>query len=172
MIVFLIGFMGSGKSTVAKKLSRLKGWDYIDLDSLIEQEEGLTISEIFDRRGEAAFRVVESETLRSIDSSKDIIVSCGGGTPCFNDNISWMNQKGYTIYLQLSVAALKNRLINSKISRPLISNIKESELDAFIEDSLSDREEYYLQAKECIDGLSLDIKKLSDRLESLYPYNP
>jgi len=164
--------MGSGKSTVAKNLARLKRWEYLDLDAFVEMEEGRSISEIFEQDGEAAFRIIESEKLRSLDTSLDMVVACGGGTPCFYDNIDWMNKNGYTIYLQLSAAALKSRLSGAKTIRPLISNLKSSELEAYIVDSLSKREVYYLQAKEYINGLNVDITQLSDHLESVGPYNP
>lgn len=164
--------MGSGKSTVAKKLSKLMGWEYIDLDSLIENNNACSISRIFEKEGEAGFRKIEAETLRTLTIHKDLIVSCGGGTPCYYKNMDWMNSNGYTVYIELSIAALKSRLVNARTSRPLISNYSDSELEAYISNTMSEREKYYLQAKERIKGLDINITQLSDHLESLNPYNP
>ena len=112
--------MGSGKSTVGRKLSSATGLNFIDLDKYIQTREGRTVNEIFDKKGEDYFRQTEHRLLKEIIEKDNFILSCGGGTPCFFDNISMMNKNGITIYLKMTVDAIYSRLLNSPDNRPLL----------------------------------------------------
>lgn len=163
--------MGSGKSTVGKKLSKRLGFAFIDLDSAIELAEGRSVSEIFTDEGEKYFRNIEAEFLRGSSKKSDTVISCGGGTPCFNDNMEFMNNAGQTVYLEMTAAALMSRLINSRSKRPLIAGLDNSELDHFIRKSLAEREKWYRKSMHIIDGLNPNITQLTSLLQSPDPYN-
>lgn len=171
MVVYLIGFMGSGKSTVGKKLSKRLGFSFIDLDSAIELAEERTVSEIFTDEGESYFRNIEADVLRDSSKKSDTVISCGGGTPCFNENMDFMNNTGQTVYLEMTAAALMSRLINSRNKRPLIAGLDDSELDHFIRRSLAEREKWYRMSMHIIDGLNPDINQVTSLLQSRDPYN-
>lgn len=171
MVVYLIGFMGSGKSTVGKKLSKRLGFIFKDLDKAIEQTEGRSVSKIFSEEGEAYFRNIESEVLRESSKNSGIVISCGGGTPCFNENMEYMNKTGQTVYLEMTAAALMSRLRNSRIKRPLIAGLDDRELDQFIKKNLGEREKWYRESKYITDGLNPDIIQLSSLLQSPDPYS-
>jgi shikimate kinase len=158
--IYIIGFMGSGKSTAGKKLASLLGWSFIDLDKRIEEHTGKTISEIFARNGEIYFRTVETELLKSLNSQIYTVISTGGGTPCHGDNMDFMLETGLTIYLKLTPGQLKSRLAESASKRPLIKGLKNDGLLSFIEDKLAVREKCYDRAEINIDGVSLDINFL------------
>lgn len=151
MIYFLIGFMGAGKSTIAKQLSERTDIPSLDLDKLIEQKYGKAVQDLFREEGEEWFRQAESEVLRTIESESDLVVACGGGTPCFGDNMKWMNEKGETWYLRLSVGELLRRLDPEQISsRPLMKGLRPEEIKRVLEEMLISRERYYLQATRVI----------------------
>lgn len=177
-VIFLIGFMGSGKSHEGRLLSAQTGLPFIDLDEWIQQQEGRSIVEIFNTDGEKYFRNLEAIQLQlasasfSDDSAIHIgenrlkgIVATGGGTPCFHGNMDWMNEHGITIWLNLPIAVLTERLKGEKAKRPLIAEIKEEELSGFIEKKIEDRKLYYSKADieivECVDVVSL-IQKIQD----------
>mgnify|MGYP005838341573 CR=1 FL=1 len=173
MVVYLIGFMGSGKSTVGKKLSKRLGFAFIDLDKEIERTEGRSVSKIFTEEGESYFRNIEAEVLRDCSKKSDTVISCGGGTPCFNENMEYMNNAGQTVYLEMTAAALMSRLIYSRSKRPLIAELDDSELDQFIRKSLAEREKWYRKSMHIMEGLDPDINQLSSSLlQSPDPYNP
>jgi shikimate kinase len=159
-IIYIIGFMGSGKTTVGKKLASLLGWQFIDLDRKIEEHTGEKIPEIFSKHGEAYFRVIESEMLRGLISEKQTVVSTGGGTPCHDMNMDFMTRTGLTIYLRLTPGQLKSRLSEAAEERPLIKDIKEEDLQTFIEKKLLFREKWYNRAELTVEAFSLDITVL------------
>lgn len=165
MIIFLIGYMGSGKSTVGKKLSNAVGVEFLDIDTLFEKQENMSISEYFNLYGEEEFRKKESKLLRSFDINRAMIISTGGGTPCYFNNIKWMNDNGHTIYLKMPPKALYSRLIHSRQTRPLLDHRPDPE--NFITKHLQERERYYLQSKEIVNGLSIDISALAKRVLTL-----
>lgn len=158
-MIFLVGYMGSGKTTMGRKLARALGLDFVDLDEVIVSRAGRSIPEIFEAEGEAGFRALEAEVLRSLGSAGEgapvpAVVSVGGGTPCFHDNMAWMNAHGRTIYLRLSPAALWRRLEQSDVQkRPVLQGLRGDALREFIEEKLAEREPYYLQAQYTIDQL-------------------
>jgi shikimate kinase len=166
MRIFLLGFMGSGKSTLGKQLAKKLEYDYADQDEWIEKKTGMTVSEYFARMGEDSFRLMENKALKELVLIDNIVISTGGGAPCFHDNITFMNKHGVTIYLKLKPEVLQSRLRYSHDSRPLIRGKTDSELLEYIHTKLSEREPYYLKAKHVIE--SLDLK--SDDLVQLLRY--
>ncbi len=153
--------MGCGKSTLGKKVATKTGYSFIDLDDLICQKINMSISEYFDLHGEAAFREIERETLHSLYGIKNTIVATGGGTPCYDDNMQWMNKNGKTVYLKIPPKALLSRLSQKDIdSRPLLKGKSHEELLAFIESKLEERSPFYKQAKIIYDVLQSNPKDL------------
>ena len=146
MKVFLVGFMGSGKSTLGKKLSELMNVSFIDLDSKIEESEGKSVNEIFRERGEEYFRNLEAEALRAIARIRNAVIATGGGAPCFYDNMEWMNENGVTVYLKAEPGELYHRLLKERETRPLLAHLGDVALFDYIMSSLAHREPYYAQA--------------------------
>lgn len=155
MKIFLIGFMGCGKSTLGRKLATKLGYDLIDLDHQIEKNTGLTVGDYFSTHGEEAFRKLESETLQAFDYPKNCVIATGGGTPCFFDNIDWMNANGTTIYIEMPPAALAKRLESGIAKRPLLRNLTPEGVLEFIEGKLAEREPFYTKASLVMSGISL-----------------
>lgn len=146
--IYLIGYMGTGKTTLGKALSEKLGYRFIDLDHYIQELYGKTVAELFSEYGEAGFREIENKTLREVAAFDDAVISTGGGTPCFFDNMDVMNNSGTTVYLKASPEALFNRLSipEHKEKRPLIKNMDEKDLLQFIAENLAKREAFYEQA--------------------------
>jgi shikimate kinase len=165
-IIYIIGFMGSGKSTAGKKLASLLGWSFIDLDKKIEEHTGKTIPEIFTENGEEYFRNLEAQLLKNLKSCTNTLFSTGGGTPCYKDNMDFMLQTGLTIYLKLTPEDLKSRLSGSKGQRPLIKDIDKDNLLSFIVEKLADREKWYDRSEIIVTGINLDIKLLLSLVKS------
>ncbi len=157
--------MGSGKSTAGKKLAVRLGYQFIDLDEYIEKMAGMTVSAIFSSKGEHAFRKLEREALNRIDRSEKVVIATGGGTPCFSDNMDFMNKSGKTVYLKMPVQELIDRLQHEKEDRPLICGKNEEELQRYVRDKLEEREAYYRKAQIIIDGDALDLNRLLTRLQ-------
>jgi shikimate kinase len=165
-IIYIIGFMGSGKTTAGKKLASLLDWKFIDLDKKIEEHTGKTIPEIFSGNGEEYFRELETQLLRSLKSQTHTVISTGGGTPCHSDNMDFMIGTGLTIYLKLTPGQLKSRLSGSKGERPLIKDLDPAALQNFIENKLSGREKWYERSELTFDGMDLDINALLDSVRA------
>ncbi|HUV00457.1 MAG TPA: shikimate kinase [Bacteroidales bacterium] len=151
--IYIIGFMGSGKSTAGRKLASDLEWSFIDLDRKIEEYTVMKIPEIFSVHGEEYFREVEARVLKNLEPETNTVVSTGGGTPCFGDNMSHMLRTGLTIYLKMTPEQLKNRLSRSSAERPLLKNISNDKLQDYIEEKLAEREHWYNRAEIIIDGL-------------------
>jgi shikimate kinase len=162
--IFLIGFMGSGKTTLGAKLARILGYDFADMDRLIEETSGMTISGIFREHGEKVFRKWEYDILAELCTRERVVVSTGGGAPCHGEMMSVMNRHGATVYIRLSPQSLKERLSRSKTERPLIRGKTEAELLTFITTLLSEREPYYDRALITLDGLNPDPERLAEML--------
>lgn len=155
--------MGSGKTTLAKKLANKLEKPFFDLDAEIEKETQKKISEIFNEKGEEYFRQVEKETLTNLISDKnEFVLSLGGGTPCYHNNIDLINQHGISMYLKYNVGMLVSRLINAKSERPLINHFNELELTEFVENKLTERETFYEKSKLTIEGKNIQLKDLLD----------
>ncbi|MDR1610443.1 MAG: shikimate kinase [Candidatus Symbiothrix sp.] len=143
---FLIGYMGSGKTTVGKHLAKKLNLQFIDMDLFIENRYHKNISDIFKEKGESAFREIERKALLEIIDFENVVISTGGGLPCFFDNIDMMNQSGITIYLKVSIEELEKRLRTGKQKRPLIKDKNQGEIKDFIAANLAKREEFYNKA--------------------------
>lgn len=163
MKIFLIGFMGCGKSTKAKQLASRLNCPVIDLDAVIVVEQGKTIAEYFAENGEAAFRKLESETLKNYDYPETCIVATGGGLPCFFDNMEWMNANGQTVYLQMTPPQLVSRLHNRE-KRPLLKGMDDEQLLAFVEMKLAERNAFYTRAQHVVNAFDLDVEELASSL--------
>jgi shikimate kinase len=146
MKIFLIGMMGSGKSHWCRKLAKKMKCGAYDLDFLIETYEDNTIAEIFGEFGEAHFRKAEAKILRWFGEKKSYVLATGGGTPCFLDNMQWMNKNGITIWIDEPVEVLVERLKPEKAHRPLIKDLTDEELNYFLAVKLKEREPFYSQA--------------------------
>jgi shikimate kinase len=158
--IFLIGFMGSGKSTLGRKLAYHLKWSYIDLDEKIELEAGMKITDIFSVKGENWFRELESRMLRSLETETKAVISTGGGTPCLDENMKYMLANGITIYLKMTPAQLKSRLLRSSHQRPLIIGIEPDKLLGFIEGKLAEREKWYSEAEITVDRFNTQLSDL------------
>ncbi len=161
MKVFLIGFMGSGKTTIGKKLANYLKYDFIDLDKFIEARAGMSIVEYFALHGEESFREMERDILQNTSYSENVVIATGGGAPCYRDNMEWMNNNGRVAYLSLPPKALASRLEHSKTDRPLIRNLKGDELIEFIGSKLKEREVFYNQARFVVSGNDLTAERLA-----------
>lgn len=149
--IILIGYMGAGKTTLGKALARQLNVDFCDLDWFIEERYHRTIQQIFDEKGENGFREIERNMLHEVAEFENIIISCGGGTPCFFDNIEFMNSKAKTVYLKASPETLFQHLKMGKNERPLLKNKSDEELMQFITSSLAQREPFYSKANYIFD---------------------
>ncbi len=158
--------MGVGKTSKGRKLAKKLGFRFADMDGLIEEQEGMSVTGIFSLKGENWFRQKERELLVQLgDSNEDIVISTGGGVPCFNNNMEYINSNGISVYLKMSPAALVQRLNRSnKPVRPLLQGKTNEELLEFINLKLGEREPFYLQSKLVIPAENLKIKELIARL--------
>lgn len=154
--IFLVGYMGSGKTTLGKALARHMGMEFIDLDHYIEGRFHATVRQIFDTHGEEGFRDIESHLLAEVAEFEDVVVACGGGTPCFGDNMELMNRNGVTVLLDASVDVLHARLLHGRAQRPLIARLSDDELRRFIAEALQKRAPFYDRAAVRFDSAPLD----------------
>ncbi|WP_221932403.1 shikimate kinase [Carboxylicivirga sp. M1479] len=155
--IFLIGFMGSGKSTLGKRLKSELGWDFLDLDDYFEDRFNTSIKQYFAEFGEEAFRKAEQQMLAEVSHKEKVVIATGGGAPCYFDNMQVMNKSGLSIYIKLSINTLANRLSSAKQVRPLIIGKSGEELKEFISTKLAERESYYNQAQIIADGDVLGV---------------
>lgn len=162
--IFLIGYMGSGKTTLGKKLAARLGYEFIDLDHAFEEQEGMSIAKYFSLHGEDAFRHGESALLKQTPYPAKAVISTGGGLPCFFDNMDWMNANGYTVYIKLNAKVLAGRLEGGREERPLLREKQGEALIAFIDEKLTDREPYYSQARLTVSDMNLSAEKLEQLL--------
>ncbi len=153
--------MGSGKSTIGQKLSRKLGFTFVDLDSEIESRTGMAVQELFDRHGEEFFREQEHRALNAVAGLKDAVVATGGGTPCYFDHMTLMNDTGMTVYIRMPAAALARRLADARTRRPVLAGIPGDRLEEEIVKLLSVREPFYRRAGITVDGINADVDKLA-----------
>lgn len=145
--ILIIGYMGAGKTTLGKVLAKELGLPFYDLDWYIESRMMKTVPQLFAERGEEGFRKVEHNMLHEVAEFEDVVISCGGGTPCFYDNMEYMNAQGDTVYLKASPEVLYAHLQMGKVERPLLKNKTREEMQAFIQEQLAEREKYYTKAR-------------------------
>lgn len=154
--IILIGYMGSGKTTVGKTLSKETGMMFYDLDWYIESRMRKTVAQIFAEKGEEGFRKIEHNMLHEVAEFENVIISCGGGTPCFFDNIDYINQQGEVVYLKATPEVLYRHLLMGKVERPLIKNKTPEELIVYITEQVAKREEFYNKARYTLDVSLMD----------------
>lgn len=169
MKIVLMGYMGSGKSTIGKVLSLKKKTPFIDLDAYIEEKENLSIPEIFSSKGEIYFRKQESYYLEQVLTSNDnFVLSLGGGTPCYGRNLEFIKAStAYSIYLKASIPTIFNRVRNSQEKRPLLDNFSDEKLTDYIGKHLFERAPYYEQADRVVLINGLGIPEIVSQIESL-----
>lgn len=169
--IILIGYMGAGKTTVGRALAKELGLDFYDLDWYIENRRRKKIPQIFADEGEEGFRRIEYNMLHEVAEFENIVLSCGGGTPCFFDNIDYMNQQAQVVYLRCSPEVLHGHLLMGKTERPLLKGKTPDELIAFIKEQLEVREPFYTKACYQLDVSLMDnyekIKITVDKLKEL-----
>jgi shikimate kinase len=165
MRIFLIGFMGSGKTHWGRLLSVKLNLPFFDLDEQVESHEGKPIPEIFSESGEEHFRLIEKDALHIITESHDsFVMACGGGSPCYFNNIEYMNQSGITVWLNTPIDILFQRLLKEKDTRPLLKGLTEEQLKRFIGKKFADRKIFYEQAEIILDEESLELESLIETI--------
>jgi len=163
MRIYIIGYMGAGKSTVGKRLAHRLDMDFVDLDDAFESRYRYSIPRFFDHFGEEKFRELERQCLREVSAeSENAVISTGGGTACFHQNLEFMNSNGLTVYLRMHPKSLANRLKNARRLRPVIRDIPNDDMPGFVEKQLAEREPYYQQAHITVKGEDLDLEGLVD----------
>lgn len=145
--LFLIGFMGSGKSHWGKIWAEANQLAFLDLDTVIEENADKTVADIFELNGEDHFRILEADALRDCADLQNTIIACGGGTPCFHENMQWMNEHGTTIYIACTSSEILARVLLEKEKRPLLKKLNQAELLFFIEQKVKERVPFYTQAR-------------------------
>lgn len=161
MKIFLIGFMGSGKTYWGKLWAAKSSLQFFDLDEVIEQEDGKTVAAIFEQNGEAYFRQKETEILKTFAQKDNCIIACGGGTACFNNNMQWMNENGTTVYLLASANEIFNRIITEQEKRPLIKDFSPEDLLLFIKNKIEERTTFYSQAKIILPVATIELTTIN-----------
>lgn len=160
MITFIIGYMASGKTTFGKALAERLNIPFIDLDSFIEEKEGIAVKEIFAQKGEKAFRELERDMLReAAESLTHGVIACGGGTPCHFDNMDFLNNKGITVFLETSTPVLISRLQAENAARPLVAGKSDDEIKEKVLTQLCERLPHYMEAKLKWNGDDLENKE-------------
>lgn len=147
MRIYLIGYMGSGKTTLGQQLASSLGFSFIDLDKFIEERNYKTVPQLFSEFGEEVFRQRERKALEEVSDFNDVVVSTGGGAPCFFDNMELMNRTGITLFLNIDIPTLVERLLKSKTDRPLIRGKSQEELTVLIHEMMQKRLPFYEQAQ-------------------------
>ncbi len=160
MKIFLIGFMGSGKSTIGKGLAKTLQFNFTDLDCYIEKRSSKSIKQIFTEKGEQYFRGLERDFLQEVILKENIVIATGGGTPCFYNNMQIILDNGISVYLRMQAKDLAERLCKEKNKRPLIDKFSCNKLDEFISSRLIEREKFYLKATHIINAKKVNIDTL------------
>ena len=163
--VFLIGYMGCGKTTLGEALARQMRLRFIDMDEYIEHKQGATVVQIFDEMGEQQFRRLETESLQEVAAMNDVIVGCGGGTPCHGDNMALMTEAGITVWLTTSPERITDRLLlpDQKCKRPKIIDLQDEDVLHIVQKELAEREPYYSQASLYFDSTDIETAEATER---------
>ena len=167
MRVILVGFPGCGKSSVGKKLAAKLGYGFVDLDEAFEEEYHISIPDFFQKYNETAFRSCERKVLINKLQLDNVVISSGGGTPCFSDNMQLMKDSGIVVYIKMAPASLFDRLSHAKRPRPLVQNKPPEELQQYIDNTLPLRESVYQQAHLTVKGESIDIEALCEEVRKM-----
>ena len=157
--------MGAGKTTVARRLAQRLSWEVVDTDALFEEKYKISVCDFFNKYDEPLYRKLESEVLKSTESLENVVISTGGGTACYFDNMEWMNQHGLTVFLRISQKAVVDRLLHAKRKRPLAEGKSEAELTEFVQRHYTSRLPYYEQAQITVKAEDLDLEGLVRLIE-------
>lgn len=172
MRIFLIGYMGVGKTTIGRRLANAMDLNFLDLDHYIESNTGMSVSEIFEKEGEVAFRGLEKKHLTEICLQVDnVVVATGGGTPCFYNHMELMNQHGVSVYLQMDVRSIMYRLVHAKDVRPLVLEKTPENLYEFVRQHLEERREFYEEAHISAHALGFNTAKMEDLIQEISAYS-
>ncbi len=172
MRIYLVGFMGAGKTWGGKQMAKRLNLDFVDVDECIVKREGMDITAIFNQKGESVFREIEADCLRQTALLYSAIIATGGGTPCFLGNMEWINGNGLSIYLKNSVDTLFERLKNERASRPLIGAFSDDELWTYIEKKLAERSFFYEQSHLCCEPSSNEMDHVLEAVSFLGRFLP
>jgi shikimate kinase len=167
MKIYLVGYMASGKSKLGKELSGITGLSFYDMDEGFEERYRIGIVDFFEKYGDDAFRRIEHQILFETTNLRDTIIATGGGTPCTDENMSFIKSQGISIYIRMNAHDLFTRLKSIKKKRPLLKDIPGDKLEQFIRDQVEEREHYYLQADHIIDGPVNNVEKLAEMIKKL-----
>lgn len=166
MLIFLLGYMASGKTTLGRYYAQRRGWRFVDTDEYIESKEGMAVSDIFESKGEEYFRKLEAESIREIALLKeDTVVATGGGLPCYCDNMKIINKSGISVYLRCDSAVLTDRLMVLGKDRPLVNGKTKTELLEYIDLAVADRERFYRKADYVCDTTVFDENSLANQID-------
>ena len=165
--IYLVGYMGAGKTTAARRLAQRLGWEVADTDDLFEAKYKISVCDFFNKYDEPLYRKLESEVLKETEKLENVVISTGGGTACYFDNMDWMNQHGLTVFLRISQKAVVDRLVHAKRKRPLAEGKSEEELVAFVEQHYTGRLPFYKQARITVKAEDLDLDSLMKQIEEL-----
>ena len=163
--IFLVGYMGAGKTTAAKRLANRLGWEVADTDAMFEEKYRISVDDFFQKYDEPLYRKLESEVLKSTESMENTVISTGGGTACYFDNMEWMNQHGLTVFMQISPEAAVDRVIHSKHKRPLARGKSEEELREYVSWHYASRMPFYEQARITVKSENLDLEALMNLIK-------
>lgn len=155
--IYIVGYMGAGKTTAAKRIANRLGWEVADTDAMFEEKYRISIHDFFQKYDEDLFRKLESEVLKSTENLENTVISTGGGLACFFDNMEWMNQHGLTVFMRISPEAAADRILNSKRKRPLTENKTKEELTEYIRQHYASRLPFYEQAQITVKSEGFDL---------------
>ena len=158
--------MGAGKTTAARRLANHLGWEVVDTDAMFEEKYKISVCDFFNKYDEPLYRKLESEVLKSTADLENVVISTGGGTACYFDNMEWMNQHGLTVFLRISEKAVIDRLLHAKRKRPLAEGKTEAELTEFVNQHYTSRLPFYQQAKITVKAEDLDLDNLIQLIEN------
>lgn len=159
--------MGAGKTTAAKRLANRLGWEVVDTDALFEEKYRISVDDFFQKYDEPLYRKLESEILKSTESLNKTVISTGGGTACYFDNMDWMNQHGLTVFMRVSPASTVDRVLHSHHKRPLVRGKSEEELMEYVNWHYASRMPFYEQARITVKSENLDLDALLERIKML-----
>jgi shikimate kinase len=160
MLIFIVGYMGSGKSTFGQQLAERLNYRFLDMDDMIEVSTGYHIIDFFAKYGEKAFREKEREILQACFGMHDAVIAAGGGTPCYYDNLAQMNSEGLTIFLDTKLETILERLSGKTLHRPLLKGVSKEQLPVFIREHLESRKEFYSRARLRTTGEADELEEL------------
>ena len=165
--IYLVGYMGAGKTTAARRLAHRLGWETVDTDALFEEKYKISVCDFFNKYDEALYRKLESEVLKATESLENTVISTGGGTACYFDNMEWMNQHGLTVFMRISPQAAVDRVIHSRHKRPLVEGKSEEELTEFVNRHYASRMPFYEQAKITVKSEDLDVEGMMNLIKEI-----